>query len=95
MSNSWIGIASGNGLMRLAPERSHTLHFLTRHARRENSQCFWAVLEDRHARVICWLVDAGEPQIALDFLNQTALDSGSILPKVAVYGECAGMRDLS
>lgn len=64
-------------------ETSHALPFLLRQASRENAECFWAVLEPRHADFIEQLRRTGNLVSALRWLEYLATDLGRISPDIS------------
>ena len=80
MRNSYIGIVDRTGVRILVPEHEHTARFLSRRSRREESLCFWAVVDDALANVIHAEINAGNRTDALRLLNCLAIDLGTILP---------------
>ncbi|HBE68529.1 MAG TPA: hypothetical protein DDW52_10315 [Planctomycetaceae bacterium] len=80
MNDSWIAIADRRGLKQLVLETSHALPFLLKRANRENAECFWAVLEPRHAQFIQRLRRLGNPISALRWLEYLAIDLGRVSP---------------
>ena len=80
MNDSWIAIVDRHGLRQLVLETSHALPFLLRRAARENAECFWAVLEQRHVEFIERLRCSGNSASALRWLEYLATDLGRICP---------------
>ena len=80
MRNSYIGIVDRTGVRILVPELEHTARFLSRRSCREESVCFWAVVDDALANVIHAEINAGNRTDALRLLNCLAIDLGTILP---------------
>ncbi len=80
MNDSWIAIVDRRGLRLLVLETSHALPFLLRRASRQNAECFWAVLEPRHAVFIEHLRRTGSPNSALRWLEYLATDLGRVAP---------------
>ena len=78
MNDSWIAIVDRHGLRQLVLETSHALPFLLKRASRENAECFWAVLEPKHAEFIQQLKRFGNPVSALRWLEYLATDLGRI-----------------
>ena len=78
MNDSWIAIVDCKGLRQLVLETSHALPFLLRRALRENTECFWAVLEPRHVEFIERLRWSGNSAAALRWLEYLATDLGRI-----------------
>lgn len=80
MRTSYIGIVDRTGIRILVPEYEHTARFLSRRSRREESVCFWAVVDDALAHAIHAEINAGNRADALRLLNCLAIDLGTILP---------------
>jgi len=76
MNDSWIAIVDRQGLRQLVLETSHALPFLLRRASRQNAECFWVVLDSRHAEFIQRLRQAGSYFSALRWLEYLATDCG-------------------
>lgn len=83
MLNSYVGIASRNGLERLCPEHPGVARFLAVQAarlRRQRAVLVWAVLPDDAADDIMEELRFGEKKSALQLLQHTAHDGGRLLP---------------
>jgi hypothetical protein len=83
MLNAYVGIASKHGLNAFRLERPDTLDWVRQSARGRTwppRVAFWAVLSDREAFRISWLLDRGERREALRHLGQAAREIGRILP---------------
>lgn len=81
MLNSYVGIASRNGLERLCPEHPGATRFLSVQAsrlRRQRAVLVWAVLHDEVADEIMEAVRFGEKQAALRLLQSSAREGGRI-----------------
>jgi len=78
MNDSWIAIVDRQGLRQLVLETSHALPFLLRRASRQNAECFWVVLDSRHAEFIQRLHQAGSCFSALRWLEYLATDCGRV-----------------
>jgi hypothetical protein len=85
MLKAFVGIASGQGLAVLQPERAETLLFIQRSVQTGHDRVgFWAVLDDTEARCVQALFVGGLRREAMIFLDRTARDMGRILPGGAV-----------
>jgi hypothetical protein len=81
MHNSYVGIASRNGLERLCPEQPEATRFLSvqvARLRRERAVLVWAVLHDEVADEILEELRYGEKQVALRLLQASAREGGRI-----------------
>ncbi len=84
MRKSYIGILDRSGLSELLPETEHVDRFLLRRASRENTVCFWAVMDDSVAQSIRTELSFGQHQNAARLLQLLATDYGAILPQDAI-----------
>jgi hypothetical protein len=80
MINSYVGIASQEGLEVFVPEHEHVVRFLARRAGRRHAACYWAVMPEEAAAEVRRLLDLGEPYEALLALNLVATQIGPLLP---------------
>lgn len=83
MLNAYVGIASNNGLKALQLERPESLDWARQSAEPRawpQQVAFWAVLPDKEAIRISWLLDRGHRREALQELGRTAREMGRILP---------------
>ncbi len=80
MRNSYVGIVDRGGLVMFIPEHPHTERFLLRRSLREDSVCFWVVIDDAPARAVRTELVHGDRMNALRLLQQRAEDIGTILP---------------
>jgi hypothetical protein len=82
MLNSYLAIASRNGLERLCPEHPEATRFLSAQAtrlRRERAVLVWAVLPTDAADDIMEELRFGEKQAALRLLQHTAREGGRLM----------------
>lgn len=83
MLNSYLGIATRNGLEALCPEFPETSRFLSARAarlRRQRAVLVWAVLPADAADDIMEELRFGQKQAALRLLQYAARDGGRLLP---------------
>ena len=83
MLNGYIGIVSRRGLCQIQVERQEVLQQIYRSAtlgKHSPRIGFWATLPEEAARHISTLVLHGECHEALRILNQSARESGHLLP---------------
>jgi hypothetical protein len=83
MKRSYLGLATPNGLEALYQENDHVVRFLHRRIYRPRALaaiCYWAVLEDRFARLIEFQISIGEFAQAWYTLQYCAIDAGVSLP---------------
>ncbi|MBY0460873.1 MAG: hypothetical protein K2V38_26435 [Gemmataceae bacterium] len=81
MLNSYVGIASRDGLERLCPENPGVARFLAAQAARLRQQAVlvWAVLPVDAADDIMEELRAGEKRFALRLLQHAARDGGQLM----------------
>lgn len=82
MLNSYLGIATRNGLETLCPEFPETTRFLSARAarlRRDRAVVVWAVLPAEAADDIMSELRSGEKQAALRLLQSTAREGGRVV----------------
>lgn len=82
MLQSYLGLASTNGLEIFCPEQPDIIHFLWRRARRRREPvvCFWAVVPDDVAEQIRVALHLSGNHEALDLLQRRCHEWGSLLP---------------
>jgi hypothetical protein len=81
MLQAYVGIIGKRGIEAFWPEGPHTARFLARRARRTHGVvCFWTVLSDDAAKHLTATLHAGRSRAALDLLQNTARDFGTLLP---------------
>ena len=83
MRKSYVGIATPRGLEVFETENRDVCQFLIRRAyrsNREQSVCFWAVMDDAVARTVWGLMHAGCRLDALLIIQTLAIESGSLYP---------------
>lgn len=82
MLNSYLGIATRNGLETLCPEFPETSRFLSARAarlKRQRAVLVWAVLQTDIADDIMEALRFGEKQAALRLLQHTAREGGRLM----------------
>lgn len=81
MLKAYVGVASGQGLAVLPPERDDTLSLVRQAGLDHTGQVgFWAVLGETDARCVNALFLSGHRREALWLLDRSAKEAGRILP---------------
>ena len=81
MNHAYVGIVTPRGLELYYPEGEHTARFLIRRLRRSGlGYCVWFVLDAHLAHVVGDLIRHGHPDGAWGFVQDAAVDYGTVLP---------------
>jgi len=83
MTDAYLIILSVAGVEQITLETEHARRFLRRRCYEVNAgheSCYWTLLPTEKAEAIRWLILHGERLAAHWLLNESALDSGLIVP---------------
>jgi hypothetical protein len=83
MTDAYLVVLSAEGVVVITEENAHARHFLLRRyftVSCGREVCYWTLLPTEKAEAIRWLILHGERLAAHWLLNESALDSGLIVP---------------